>query len=571
MKKELRKSKKKIRLDKVFKRAVEGYKQTKKEPEEKEIQYVPVGIRETKKPVEKMIEGISLTEKVSYAPRPEPGIELRTVNIMYPLIPRKSKTPFAAANIRWSRGDSALIYKLVEPELTSDEQALLGRIKAALIEKLDVDFTQLRKSDARAYLVSKFQEMITLMAIELPEQKQKELLYYIERDFVGLGKIEPLMQDPDIEDISCDGIGIPIYIYHRNPDIGSVRTNVVFKTGSELDKFVNKLSQRCGKTISVAKPLVGGSLPEGSRIQATLGTDIARKGSNFSIRKFTEEPLTPVHLVKLKTLNPMIASYLWLAIEYGRSMLITGGVASGKTSLLNALSLFIKPQLRIVSIEDTPELRLPHPHWVPHVARQPIAELEGRRVGEVDLFDLLRESLRQRPDYLIVGEVRGREAYVLFQQIATGHASMSTIHADSMERLIDRLITPPINLPANLIAALDIIIFLVKVKKGNAYVRRIGSIYEILGFDREKDTPIVNEVFRWDPLTDSFKSVNPSVVFRKISEQFGINEKVLQNELNQRSKILKWMFDKGIANYKDVARIVRAYYTSPDELLDAVK
>jgi flagellar protein FlaI len=386
-----------------------------------------------------------------------------------------------------------------------------------------------------------------------------------------LGKIEPLMQDPDIEDISCDGIGIPIYIYHRNPDIGSVRTNVVFKTGSELDKFVNKLSQRCGKTISVAKPLVGGSLPEGSRIQATLGTDIARKGSNFSIRKFTEEPLTPVHLVKLKTLNPMIASYLWLAIEYGRSMLITGGVASGKTSLLNALSLFIKPQLRIVSIEDTPELRLPHPHWVPHVARQPIAELEGRRVGEVDLFDLLRESLRQRPDYLIVGEVRGREAYVLFQQIATGHASMSTIHADSMERLIDRLITPPINLPANLIAALDIIIFLVKVKKGNAYVRRIGSIYEILGFDREKDTPIVNEVFRWDPLTDSFKSVNPSVVFRKISEQFGINEKVLQNELNQRSKILKWMFDKGIANYKDVARIVRAYYTSPDELLDAVK
>jgi hypothetical protein len=167
MKKELRKSKKKIRLDKVFKRAVEGYKQTKKEPEEKEIQYVPVGIRETKKPVEKMIEGISLTEKVSYAPRPEPGIELRTVNIMYPLIPRKSKTPFAAANIRWSRGDSALIYKLVEPELTSDEQALLGRIKAALIEKLDVDFTQLRKSDARAYLVSKFQEMITIILKEI--------------------------------------------------------------------------------------------------------------------------------------------------------------------------------------------------------------------------------------------------------------------------------------------------------------------------------------------------------------------------------------------------------------------
>jgi len=500
----------------------------------------------------------------------EPEVDLRTINIIYTLIPSDTKIPFAAANIKWSSAESSLIYYLIQPKLTPQEKDLLEKIKTALIEKLDIDFTTLRKGEARDYLKKRFEEMIKLMAKEIPIEKQKQFLYFIESDFIGLGKIEPLMKDPNIEDISCDGVGIPIYIYHRNPVISSVKTNIVFKDADELDTFTNKLAQRAGKTVSIAKPLVGGSLPDGSRVQATLGTDIARKGSNFTIRKFTERPLTPINLLNLKTIDTKMAAFLWLAIEYGRSILITGGVASGKTSLLNALSLFIKPELRIVSIEDTPELRLPHPHWVPAVARLPISEIGGKKLGEVDLFDLLRESLRQRPDYLIVGEVRGREAYVLFQQIATGHASMSTIHADSMERLMDRLTTPPINLPGNLVEALDIIIFIMRLKYGAIYVRRVSSVYEILGFDRKKNIPIVNEIFKWDPENDRFNPVNPSIILKKISQHYGVPVENLQNEINQRVKVIDWMVDKNIQDYRDVARVVKLYYSRKEELLGSI-
>jgi flagellar protein FlaI len=530
-----------------------------------------IKIEEIKKvEAEKKTVGVSITEPIGPIRIKEPEVDLREVNVVYTLIPSGSDIPFAAANIKWSRRDSSLMYYVIEPVLSAVETDLLDKIKINLIEKLDIDFSKLRKEDARSYLKQRFEEAVNVMALSLPENKRRHILYYIERDFVGLGKIEPFMKDPNIEDISCDGVGIPIFIYHRNPLIASVKTNVFFNTAEELDIFVNKIAQRCGKNISIAQPLIGGTLPDGSRLQATLGTDIARKGSNFTIRKFTERPLTPVHLLKFKTLDARILSFLWIAIEYGRSILITGGVATGKTTMLNALSLFIKPELKIVSIEDTAELLLPHPHWVPSVARLPIAEIEGKKLGEVDLFDLLRESLRQRPDYLIVGEVRGREAYVLFQQIATGHSSMSTIHADSIERLVDRLTTPPISLPASLIEALDLVIFVVRIKYGSSYVRRINNIYEILGFDREKNFPIVNEIFKWKASNDTFEAVNPSVVLNKISQQYGITVQSLQKEISNRIKILNWMCDNGIEDYLDVSKVVKVYYSNPEDVLNNV-
>ncbi len=519
---------------------------------------------------EEEFKGIPIVTGVEPLKRiPGPEFNLRTINIFYDLIKFDSKV-FASVNIRWSDAHSSLIYQVIEPKLLPEEIKILNQIKTTLIEKLDIDFTTLRKEEARNYLVKRFEEMITPIIPEISEDKKKDFLYYIERDFIGLGKIEPLMKDPNLEDISCDGIGVPLYVYHRDPLIGSVKTNIFFETPEELDIFVNKLAQRCGKSISVAKPLVGGTLPDGSRIQTTLGTDIARKGSNFTIRKFTERPLTPINLLKLKTLDPRIAAYLWLCVEYGRSILITGGVATGKTTLLNGMSLFIKPELKIVSIEDTAELVLPHPHWVPSVARLPMVEMGRKKLGEVDLFDLLKESLRQRPDYLIVGEVRGKEAYVLFQQIATGHSSLSTIHADSMERLIDRLTTPPISLPANLIESLDVIIFLVRIKYGPMYVRRIRSIFEILGFNRKKNFPIVNEIFRWNPNNDSYEALNPSIVLKRISQQHGIKQEYLQQELSRRVKVLEWMVEKNIEDYRDVAKIAKLYYARPDELLEAI-
>jgi flagellar protein FlaI len=592
---ELRKPVHKIRLSNVFRKAVIGSKLLKTKISVSSKAPVPVSIEslstqlpgilqnlmqikeakiekakiETESLLGKGKEAeVSIKEPAISGGLKAPEVDLRHVNVAYILIPSGGDVPFAAVNIKWSKRDSALIYYLLEPVLSNEEIDLLEKIKTTLIEKLDIDFSTLRKDDARVYLKKKFEESVNLMALNMPESKRQQILYYVERDFVGLGKIEPLMKDPNIEDISCDGVGIPIFILHRNPLIGSVKTNVVFNTAEELDIFVNKIAQRCGKNISVAQPLIGGTLPDGSRLQATLGTDIARKGSNFTIRKFTEKPLTPINLINFKTLDAKIAAFLWLAIEYGRSILISGGVASGKTSLLNALSLFIKPELKIVSIEDTAELLLPHPHWVPGVARLALAEIEGKKLGEVDLFDLLRESLRQRPDYLIVGEVRGKEAYVLFQQIATGHASMATIHADSVDRLVDRLTTPPISLPANLIEALDMIIFIVRIKYGQTYVRRVNNIYEILGFDRDKGYPIVNEVFRWNASDDTFVWANPSNIIKKISQQYGITEQSLQKEIANRIRILEWMTEAKIEDYVDVSKVVKIYYSNPEDIMN---
>jgi flagellar protein FlaI len=572
-----------IKMGRVFKKAVAGYRVIKADEERKRRSRMPSITIErveaekaavTAVPVEAPKAGAFPTPAPTiYRTQKQPEVDLTTVNIMYPLIPASpppGTRPFAAANIRWSAPDAALVYNLMEPELSQNEKDLLEKIKTSLVEKLDIDFTMLRKGEASEYLRRRFEEMLALMAAELTPERRAAMLYFIERDFIGLDKIEPFMQDPDIEDVSVDGVGIPIYVYHRNPVIGSVRTNVMFNTTDELDTFVHKLAQRCGKSISVASPLLGAALPDGSRVQATLATDIARRGSNFTIRKFTEIPLTPTHMMRFKTMDSKIGAYMWLAIEYGRSILISGGVATGKTSLLNALSLFIKPELKIVSIEDTPELKLPQPNWKAQVARQPIAEEEGRRIGEVDLFDLLRESLRQRPDYLIVGEVRGKEAFVLFQQIATGHASMSTIHADTMERLVDRLMTPPISLPGALLEALDVIIFLVRIKYGPAYVRRIANIYEVTGFDRANNMPITNEVFRWNPTTDKYDAVNPSVMLKKIAGQYGIPESSLQKELTQRAKVLDWFTQANLTDYRDIARVIKLYYTKPDDVLGAI-
>ena len=572
--------KKKLNLGRIVKKAARGYKKKMEKETAKNVQMVPaqmvpqvIHIKEKEeikeeKPKE---EGISLVEKPGRMVMEKKEEEdLTRVNLKYALIPRGSSNPYAWVNIKWSVADSSLVYYVVEPKLDEREKKILNKIKDSLVEKLDIDFTTLKKGEAKEYLIGKFREMVALLAKPLSAQKQEQILYFIERDFIGMDKIEPIMQDPDIEDISCDGVGIPIYIYHRNPTIGSIRTNVKFDSGEELDIFVNKLAQRCGKSISIASPLLGGALPDGSRVQSTLGTDISRRGSNFTIRKFTKDPLTPVHMIKFKTMDEKILAYFWLLIEYGRSILVSGSTATGKTSLLNALSLFINPNLKVVSIEDTPELQLPLPHWLPQVARTPIAEIEGRKVGEVDLFDLLRESLRQRPDYLIVGEVRGKEAYVLFQQMATGHPALATIHANSIERLVNRLTTAPISLPANLLESLDIIIFLVRIKYKNTYVRKISNIYEIIGHDEKTNKPITNKVFTWNAGTNKFEAVNPSIIFKRISKQYGINENLLKSELARREKVLKWSAERDITDYRDFAKIIRLYYTRAEDLLSSI-
>jgi flagellar protein FlaI len=360
---------------------------------------------------------------------------------------------------------------------------------------------------------------------------------------------------------------LPVFIFHRNPLYGELITNVAFETKQELDSFVMKLAQKGSRTISVATPLLDATLPDGSRLQATFGTDIARKGSNFSIRKFFKLPLTVIDLIKYGTANPLLLAYLWLMIDEQQSLLIAGTTAVGKTTFLNCIAQFIKPGQKIVSIEDTAELQLTNVNWVPQVARTGYGP---KQYGEVTMFDLLKAALRQRPDYLIVGEVRGREASVMFQAMATGHSALSTLHADSLDAVIDRLTTRPIDLPSSLLENLDAIIFLEKVKKDNRLVRKVAQILEIEGYDRSADKLKTNIAFSWDAATDTFES-RDSAVLAKISARTGQEPGKIKDELLRRANLLHWMAEKNITKFRDVANMINIYYTNPAHLAELMR
>ena len=494
------------------------------------------------------------------------------LDLIYPLIPKKpmkGERVMAYARIFWDTKQSKYIYQVNEPEVTAEMKDILVKVKEILEQRLDIEFNQMKKFESMDYLQKQVDDILNYLRFKLSEDDKKVLHYYIERDFIGLERIEPMLRDEQIEDISCDGLDIPIFIFHRNPLLGSMITNVAFHDNDVLDSFVMRLSQLTGKSVSVANPLLSGALPDGSRVQAMLATDIARRGSNFTIRKFTEEPLTPIHLLNYKTIDVKTLAYLWLVLDYGKSILISGGTATGKTTLLNVLSLFIRPEKKIVSIEDTPELKLPHPHWVPSVARTAITVVESRKIGEIDLFDLLKESLRQRPDYIIVGEVRGKEAYVLFQEMATGHPSLATIHAENMSKLLDRLTTPPIELPPSLIESANIIVFLLATRYKGRQTRKVGEVLEVVGLD-ENRTPITNRVFKWNPITDTFDIQSSSVMLRQISEATGLSEEDISNELKRRMMLLEWMRMRNISNYRDVNSVINIYYNFPDRVMAAI-
>ncbi len=571
----------------VFRSLVRGYQNLSKK-EKKETQtsvtgplevFGTVDIREheKKKKIEKeKLEGIEIpdfrTKRVGLL-----GIkqeeEKEYFQATYPLMPTKPKKNekiLSYTKIFWDSQKNCYRYNLVQPEISPRLKKLFNRLKELIEEKLDVDLTRLKKGEAKDYLKKQIFELLDYFGIKLTENEKQILDYYINRDFLGLGAIDPLMHDSRIEEISCDGINIPIYVFHRDPKLGSIQTNISFNNPEELDDYLVRLAQICGQSISVTDPLLSGTLPDGSRIQGTLATDIARRGSNFTIRKFSAEPFTPAHLLNFNTIDIKTLAFLWMTIDYGCSALIAGGSATGKTSFLNVLSLFIKPDMKIVSIEDTAELRLPHPHWVPQLARVPISTEKGKRKGEVDLFDLLKESIRQRPDYIIVGEVRGKEAYVLFQQIATGHPSLATIHADTMEKLGSRLISPPISLPTSLLESLDLIVFLTKQRYRGQYVRRVKDVFEIIGFDIKEKVPITNKTFEWDTTTDKIKISNKSIILQKIVKKTGLKEKEIIEEMKRRMLVLYWIQQRNMTNYKDVSQILNLYYTYPEKVLDII-
>ncbi len=420
------------------------------------------------------------------------------------------------------------------------------------------------------YMEKKVREILQETEITMSNVSYNKIMYYIYRDFVGLNEIEPLMHDPYIEDISCDGLGVPIYVVHKK--LGSIETNIVFTDNEKLRNFVVKLAERCGRYISYAEPLLDGSLPDGSRVQSSLSEDVTTRGPTFSIRKFTAEPLSPVDLINLGTVSSEVMAYIWFCIESGVSMLICGGTATGKTTLLNAISLFIPPEFKIVSIEDTRELQLPHENWIPSVTRMGFGAIDatGERYGEVTMFDLLKESFRQNPDYVIVGEIRGKEASVMFQGMASGHPSIGTMHAAGVSTVIKRLQSPPIDLSPSLVEILDLVITLTHARERGKSARRVKSIEEIQsvevnGFAR------VSGVFRWIPSKDSFEQGEGNFVLNKIAQTRGLSSQDLRREITNREKIINWMVRKKMTNWREVGKIVSRYHISPEEVLREIK
>ncbi len=388
-------------------------------------------------------------------------------------------------------------------------------------------------------------------------QQYKALEYALIRDKVGLGVLEPYIKDRYIEDISCSGLG-PIFIEHKI--FKGLKSVIEFRDEETLNRFIIKLAERIGKPVTYKDPIVDATLPDGSRINIVYGNDISKNGSNFTIRKFNETPFSILELIEFGSLDYMVAGYLWLLISEGMSGFVCGETASGKTTLLNALTAFIRPEAKVVSIEDTPELQVPHKNWTREVTR---GTTRGAKIGEgsgsdVTMFDLLKAALRQRPNYILVGEIRGVEGNIAFQAMQTGHPVMATFHAASVDKLIQRLTAEPISVPKTFIDNLNFVVIQSAVRRPDGkLVRRVISVNELVGYNPQKGGVSYIEVFQWDPVTDKhvFTGFGSSYLLeQKIATRLGIppnKKKVIYKEVEKRAKILKTLHDQGVKNFYD--------------------
>ncbi|MGV8142615.1 MAG: type II/IV secretion system ATPase subunit [Candidatus Pacearchaeota archaeon] len=470
--------------------------------------------------------------------------------------------PFANAHIYWDPDIGELIYDVEEPILDDIEKNAIRRLEDAMIELINVNVVTEKTNDKMIEYIDKTAKfLISELNIKIKDESYEKIFYYLYRDFVGLNEVEPLLRDYFIEDIECNGVDTPIYVVHRT--YRNIRTSLKFKEIDKLGSFVEKLAQRSGKYVSYSEPLLDGSLPDGSRVNATYTQDITSRGPTFTIRKFTKVPWTPIQLIALNTLSPEMLAYFWMLIQYKSNIFIAGGTSSGKTTLLNAIAFFIPPEARVVSIEDTRELNLPRENWIPAVARVAIGK---GGVGEIDLFDLLKNSFRQNPNYVIVGEVRGKEAFVLFQGMASGHPSISTMHADSVDTLIKRLETPPIELSPTLVNSLDCVAIMSHAVVKNHETRRLREIVEIVNA-KEDGTALVNTPFAWNAAQDIFYFKKESKVFEKISVRYGLNMQQLQQEFVRRAKLLYTLYQKRIFDFEEVRKTVTDYYRNPQEVM----
>lgn len=510
-----------------------------------------------------------------FVPKLERGMgDLKNPNLIYPI------KDGLYIHVMPDESDIRDFYIAIEPGMMLDLEDLMEEVEEWLLDyvaELDsaADANQMDRAKVLAKILKKICLVVkprdlkaakasakkkTNAQIPVTQSQFDGLRYRMIRDKVKLGILEPLTLDNQIEDISCSGLG-PIFLEHKV--FKSLKSNIVFETPGELNTFVIQLSEKMGRPVTYSSPIVDSVLPDGSRINLVFGEDVSRRGSNFTIRKFMDDPLSIIQLIEFGGLTYEIGGYLSLAIEHGSNMFVCGETASGKTTLINALTTFLHPSSKIVSIEDTPELQVPHPNWIREVTRGK----PGEGGSSVTMFDLLRAALRQRPNIIIIGEIRGEEGAIAFQAMQTGHACMATFHAASVEKLIQRLTGNPINIPKTYIENLNLctIQSLVRLPNGKDG-RRILSISEIVGYDSSSDSFSYIEVFRWNPVNDTYEfpgHMNSYLMEEVIAFKLGMppnKKRDIYAEITRRANILRRMKDQGVIKFQDVFTVLSKAY-----------
>jgi len=457
------------------------------------------------------------------------------------------------------------VYFCIEAPLTDSEKAAVEKVKDILTKELDFpkfeDLEEVRKAvlQGAAKVLKKYGKALGVNPND--SSLMTKLQYYIERDMMGFGPLNVIFEDDRVEDISCNGVNVPVYVYHR--DFESIPTNIVFTTRKALDDYIIHLVHKANKHISSAFPIVDAMIYGKHRLAATFREEVSPRGSTFTVRKFRERPFTITELIQAKVINSLLAAYLWLLIENKASVMILGATGSGKTTLLNALTTFIKPLYKIVTCEETPEINIPRENWVRFVTRESYGLGSSER-GRITLYDLVRTSLRYRPDYLIVGEVRGEEAYVLFQAMATGHGGLSTMHAESLDAAIKRLTSPPMNIAPSFIPLMNCVVYIERVlvkELGGFYTpaRRVRNVWEVVDYDSYL---MVGE---WDPVNDAFRSyLGESSLLRRLGVRHMRTVDEFLTEIERRRIVLDWMVRRRITDPEDVNALVLQYYERPE-------
>lgn len=504
--------------------------------------------------------GFFKRKKLKPLPPPPPSILPKGYTIVesYPL-----NEPFAHAAIVQNPASGEYKYILDELQLDTLEQDVYDRILEILLAEIASPKEEIK--DPQKFFVTEAEKIVGKYRISLgwlPDVSWSKIVYHAQRNLVGFGRIDALMRDPHIEDISCDGVQKPVYIWHRKYE--NLETNLVFLDDRELDDSVVKLVHMAGKHVSSAFPIVDASLPGRHRLAVCYRREVTPFGTAFTIRKFRDDPYSIIDLINLGTLSDEMAAYFWTCLENRASLMVLGGTASGKTTFLNAVACLIKPGSKIITIEETAELNLPHENWVSLIARRSYG-LGENLTGEVNLFDLVKTSMRHRPDLIVVGEIRGSEAYTLFQALATGHGGMATMHADSIDSAVKRLTQKPMDIAPSYMPLMNIVVSIQRVHLSQSKTGEMTAYRRVLSVDEIVDYEDYINLFKWNAADDIhvFKPKD-SIMLNSVIDSRGFSRQELMDEMKRRENVLRWMRQHNIRSYKDVAGVIAEYNAKPE-------